>query len=296
MAEGILRTAAPPVDEAAAVAARVADRAGVEIRHLHDLQPMQEVADLFVEVWQTRAMEPPINRDLLRALAHAGGYVAAAYADEALVGGSVGFLAADGSLHSHISGVRSGLQGRSVGHALKLDQRAWCLERGIATVTWTFDPLVRRNAWFNLCKLGATGEEYLREFYGPMQDALNAGDSSDRLFARWDLLSPRVAEIAAGAAPDTDADRLRAAGARVLVEDGDGTPIVRTTSTDGSATLLVATPEDAVRLRGDEPQLASRWRHAVRDAMEPAVGDGYSVTGMTRSGYYVLTTKDGSNP
>ena len=45
---------------------------------------------------------------------------------------------------------------------------------------WTYDPLVSRNARFNLVKLGAVGTEYAVDFYGPMRDGVNDGES-DRL-------------------------------------------------------------------------------------------------------------------
>lgn len=51
-------------------------------------------------------------------------------------------------------------------------------------------PLVRRNAYFNLVKLGARATDYLPDCYGPMHDGLNRGEASDRLFVEWDLLSP----------------------------------------------------------------------------------------------------------
>ncbi|HVF20492.1 MAG TPA: GNAT family N-acetyltransferase [Mycobacteriales bacterium] len=281
-----------PADDAAAAASHVALQAGVTIRQLHDLAAMQDVTDLFVDVWQTRRMDPPVNRDLLRALSHAGAYVAAAYAGDEVVGGSVGLFSADGSLHSHISGVRSGLQGRSVGWALKLDQRAWCLDRGITTVTWTFDPLVRRNAWFNLSKLGATCDEYLPDFYGSMRDGVNVGDASDRLYARWDLLSWRTVDAAAGRLDEIDSDVVRESGAQILLDEVDGRPVARERYAAGSAALLVATPADIVDLRGRDLPLAAEWRQAVRDALGTVMSDDYRATGMTRSGYYVLTPKD----
>src|SRR3712207_7442617 len=62
----------------------------------------------------------------------------------------------------------------------KLHQRAWAIARGVHEVAWTFDPLVARNAWFNLTKLGARATEYLPNFYGPMDDGINGADESDR--------------------------------------------------------------------------------------------------------------------
>lgn len=283
----------PPALDAAVAAKEAAALAGVVVRQVHDLAPMQGVVDLFVDVWQTRAMDPPVNRDFLRALSHAGGYVAGAYAGGDLVGASVGFLGTERSLHSHISGVRSGEQSRGVGRALKLDQRSWCLERDVSTITWTFDPLVRRNAWFNLAKLGVTCVEYLLDFYGSMKDGVNAGDSSDRLYARWDLVADRVAAAVAGTSGPPARDVLLGDGARLLVEEVDGRPVARTAfAPTGPTVLLVGTPADVVAVRASDRDLASEWRHAVRDAMHPAIDAGWSVTSMTRDGYYVLT-KDG---
>ena len=80
-----------------------------------------------------------------------------------------------------------------VGFELKQHQRRWCLERGVKTIEWTTDPLVRRNAYFNLTKLGARASDYLVNFYGAMTDGLNAGEESDRLLISWELESRRAA-------------------------------------------------------------------------------------------------------
>ena len=62
-------------------------------------------------------------------------------------------------------------------------------------MTWTFDPFVRRNAWFNLHRLGAEVVELVPDFYGEMRDGINAGLASDRFVVRWDLpgAAPRPA-------------------------------------------------------------------------------------------------------
>ena len=52
---------------------------------------------------------------------------------------------------------------------------------------WTFDPLVARNAYFNLHKLGAVADRFERNFYGEMTDTLNRGERTDRVVVRWDL-------------------------------------------------------------------------------------------------------------
>src|SRR3954465_11015297 len=155
----------------------------LKVLELSEIAAHHEAARLLNEVWGDQLIEP----GLLKAFSHTGNYVAGAYLGSELVGVAVAFLTADGQLHSHITGVWSGLRGQGIGRALKFHQRDWSLERGIGTVTWTFDPLIRRNAHFNLHRLGAVVTAYLPDFYGSMDDALNAGSPSDRLHVVWHL-------------------------------------------------------------------------------------------------------------
>ena len=83
-------------------------------------------------------------------------------------------------MHSHITGVLPGLQSQGLGRLLKQHQREWALAREVGHITWTFDPLVARNAHFNLRVLGARVTEYLVDHYGPMDDGVNRGDETDR--------------------------------------------------------------------------------------------------------------------
>lgn len=163
---------------------------GVDVHEVDGIDDLAAIELLFAAIWRTDRERPPLNREVLRALAHTGCYVAAAHDGDRLVGASVGFLGGatgDLHLHSHITGVAPEAQGRHIGLALKLHQRQWCLDRGIEVVTWTFDPLVRRNAWFNLHRLGADVVAFHEDFYGAMTDGLNAGQASDRCVVRWHL-------------------------------------------------------------------------------------------------------------
>ena len=146
-----------------------------ELKELDDLRALER---LFADIWG-RPGESPIVADVLMALVHSGNYVAGAHLDGGLVGGLVGWLGGSPPdhllLHSHILGVVA--EGRGLGFDLKQHQRLWCLERGVKVMEWTFDPLVRRNAYFNFNKLGAEAREYLVNFYGEMTDGINAGES-----------------------------------------------------------------------------------------------------------------------
>jgi hypothetical protein len=144
-----------------------------------------------------------LQRELVRAMQLAGCVLIGATADDHsrdLVGFVWGFAGWSGGphLHSHMLATLPDLQSRGVGFALKLAQRAAALDAGFDEVRWTYDPLLARNAWFNLMKLGASATAFLPEFYGRMTDLLNAGDRSDRFEVRWLLRSARAEDAAAG--------------------------------------------------------------------------------------------------
>ncbi|GLX94430.1 GNAT family N-acetyltransferase [Herbidospora sp. NBRC 101105] len=235
------------------------------VRELTTLAEFEALSGVFDSIWRPEPSNPPVTVELMRAFSHAGNYVAGAFVDGRLAGGSVGFCSPPGeaTLHSHVTGVVT----PGAGLALKRHQRSWALAREISTITWTFDPLVRRNAYFNLVKLGARPERYHENFYGEMADEVNAGDESDRALAVWRLTAPRPAEEAPEAA--------------VAVDDG---PVVREVS---APVVLIRLPEDIEQLRRDDPATARRWRMAVREELGGRLRDGWRVTGF-RDGGYVL--------
>jgi predicted GNAT superfamily acetyltransferase len=282
-------TAGTVAAEASGAAATAALRAGVRVEELHDLPELHAAADLYRQVWQTDTRAAPVSPDLMRALSHAGGYVAGAYDGDRLVAASLAFHTggAEAGLHSHISAVLPDVQGRDVGRALKLHQRAWALERGLGTIGWTYDPLIRRNAWFNLTKLGARGVGYLVDFYGVMEDAQNIGDESDRAVAVWNLATPAVTAAAAGVRTEPDVDALLRAGASVALRVERGEPVALPVP-EGTSCVLVEIPDDIQDLRVADPGLARRWRETSRSVLEPLLAGSYVATGFTRSGCYVL--------
>ena len=280
------------VERARRAADAAAGRAAVVIEPVEDVGVMQEAVEVLCAVWALDRREPPIRRDMVRALAHAGNYVAAASAADRLVGVVVGFLGRHGGelvLHSHILGVVEGMQGRSVGFALKQHQRWWSLEHGLEHVTWTFDPLVRRNAFFNLNKLGGRIVAYHESFYGPMDDGINAGDETDRCVVWWPLLDEHVVKAAEGGHDERQGDPP--AGCAVVLEgDADGWPNLGGEGAGGAGTGALAAwvPADIVQLRRDDPGKALAWRRALRTAMAGALAGGHRAVGITRSGWYVL--------
>jgi predicted GNAT superfamily acetyltransferase len=227
----------------------------IEIRLLETADEMAGVGAMFQQVWGS--MTPLVETELLCAIAHSGGYVIGAYDAHNIVGASFGFLGryeGELSLHSHVTGILPGVQHSGIGRAIKEHQRAWAAERAIPWITWTFDPLVRRNAWFNIEVLHAHIAEYLINFYGQMSDSINGEDESDRLLVAWPT-DPSVTPPD----PPTDAD-----------------------------TTVVATPDDIIRLRRTDMGAATEWRQRVRRELGDALAAGGIVTGFTRDGDYLV--------
>ena len=269
---------------AAATALSAANHAGVEIRLLESVAEFDAASRLVDRIWIDD--DPKAPPALLRALAHAGNFVAGAFSKGELVGVSIGFFGQEGDhfhLHSHITGVDPRLQNKSLGFALKQFQRSWALAQGASSVRWTADPLVRRNLYFNLCKLGATVVDYYPDFYGPLLDGVNGDGESDRVLLHWELASPRAVE-AAGQPPLEPTVRP---GAVIVAPGADGFPVVAPPAR--AETLLVSIPDDIVGLRSTDPDQAEAWREAVRVAVSGALGDGYRGETITRDGWFLLT-------
>lgn len=282
-----LRGGSAVYEPAVRAAEEAAATAGVRVRELRELDELDAVYRLYDGIWRPDPRNPPVTSELLRALTKAGNYVAGAFDGDQLVGACVGFFSApsEGALHSHVAGVSG--QARGIGFALKVHQRAWALLRGVDVVSWTFDPLVRRNAYFNIVKLAARPTEYLTNFYGDMHDGINSGGDTDRLLVRWDLNTPEVAAASSGVQAGASAEVELAHGAVVALSSSpDGRPVLGNLAGDN---LLVAVPPDIEGLRGTDPEAAQAWRTAVREVLGTLLTDGATVTGFDRNGWYVLS-------
>ncbi len=160
-------------------------------------------------------------------------------------------------LHSHMAAVLPEFRDLGIGRQLKLAQREEALARGIRLIEWTFDPLQTKNAYFNICRLGAIARRYLSDVYGPTSSPLHAGLPTDRLVAEWYLESPRVVDILTGKTP------VR----------GPQTESVRIAVDDAS------------------PEVVADVQTKTREQFQKLFSAGYSVTGFEREpggGSYIL--------
>ncbi len=229
--------------EAFRLAEVAAEAAGVSVR-MAEPGDMAGIMGLFERTWGP-GRSP--DRSMLLALDYAGNTVLIALASGKPVGATLGFLGwSDGvHLHSHMSAVVPWRRSGGVGYALKLFQRAVCLEHDVSEIRWTFDPLIRRNAHFNLVKLGVDVVKFLPDFYGRLDDAVSGSDQSDRFEVRWRLDSDRVS--------------------RAL----SGEPRPRWSTTD-----VLPLDVDFERLRADDPDAAALLRKQSRLLFHSAMATG----------------------
>jgi predicted GNAT superfamily acetyltransferase len=257
--------------------------AGVSLRPLTTLEDADRVIDVMVATWGS---EEQLNRDFVRALQGSGNVPYGAVEDGRVVGYVLGWLGVDPEdglhLHSHMLAVLPRRRHGGVGRALKLAQRAQAIDAGVRVVRWTFDPLVARNAYFNLVKLGAVADRFHRHYYGDMEDAINRGERSDRLEARWDLdaAQPRSNFLALG--------QMEVVLGREGPADRPAPTAVRPPE-EGSAEMWI--PSDYSSLREADPDLAARWRDAVADAIEACRKAGLVASHFRKDGAYLFGPK-----
>ena len=200
-----------------------------------------------------------ITPNLLQAMVHSGAYLSGAFIESQCIGAAFAFPATTGGLHlhSHMTAVMRAHRDKGIGYLLKIDQWHWAKKNDYEEITWTFDPLVKRNAKLNLLKLGADISAYYPDFYGDMPDALNAGDVSDRLIASWKVK---------GSEPIPRKEIITA-------EPND---------------ILIEIPEDIVAIRERDLAENLRWRHKVRDQFTNALANGGQVVGFSANSEYVV--------
>jgi predicted GNAT superfamily acetyltransferase len=262
---------------------------------------MQAACAVLSRIWDIR---PPAALDvqphLMRVLGHGGNYLAGAYrvGSAELIGASVAFFIEPlgVAMHSHITGVLGGIAGRGVGTALKWHQRQWALERGLRRITWTYDPLIARNSFFNLTRLGARPENYFVDFYGPLDDGPNRGQPTDRAEVVWDLASgstldaERVVRDGVSTGDGFDArDMLRSHTPVRLRVGSNGEPVAGDPPAAGDVAVLVGIPPDVEKMRLTDPGTALDWRRQLRAALTSLMDEqAWQVTGFARSGWYLL--------
>ena len=177
----------------------------IEIREVTEVEELAECVYLQKAVFASPDLEISPVRHLI-VNRYAGGFTLGAFADGKLVGFVLTipmFRSKERAFYSHMAAVAAEFQNYGIGAKLKWAQRTRSLQEGINYIKWTFQPVQSRNAFFNLERLGATIKTYAPNFYGTdystsAQQNEVIGLDSDRLFADWQLDSPKVIALSKG--------------------------------------------------------------------------------------------------
>jgi predicted GNAT superfamily acetyltransferase len=274
----------------------------VDLRLMEKPEEMHLVEELQRQVWAGNETEVAPAHVLL-AGAHNGGLLVGAFAqgdnpgEERLVGFVFGFpgliFTPDGPQPkhcSHMMGVHPDYRDHGLGFALKRAQWQIVRSQGLDLITWTYDPLLSRNAYLNIAKLGAVCNTYRRDEYGELRDEMNRGMSSDRFQVDWWVNSARVnrrlsrrpraqldyAQYAAGGAPVINPAAQSSGGWPAPVElDPTSLP-----PPESAPLLMLEIPSDFLALKAADFPLAVAWRKHTRLLFEHLFQQGYLVTDL----------------
>jgi len=256
-----------------------------------------------------RAVWPDSETDVVPAhvfiaAVHNGGLLLGAFADDRLIGFVFGFPGLESTPDgprakhcSHMMGILPGYRDSGVGFALKRAQWQMVRHQGLDHITWTYDPLLSRNAYLNITKLGAVCNTYRRSEYGEMRDGLNAGLPSDRFQVDWWINTRRVER------------RLGKRARRPLklhnFSQADLQPLYALPDSAGSwprppehfsppvgRLALAEIPTDINALKEADFALARDWRFFSREIFEAAFATGYLITDFVYDegrSFYVLS-------
>lgn len=278
------------------------------IRILETPQDLTRVEELQRQIW-TGSETDVVPMHLLVTVVHNGGLIFGAFEEEQIIGFIFGFpgleQTPDGPRPKHCShmlGIRPDRQNSGVGFALKRAQWQMLRHQALDRATWTFDPLLSRNAYLNIAKLGAVCTTYRRSEYGEMRDGLNAGLPSDRFQVDWWLNTHRVEKrLSASSRPPLNLKHIARSGLKPLYAPHyltDGLPRPPEQIPPFEKRLLLAEiPADFMSLKTKDFGLARDWRFFTRELFETAFQEAFIVTDFIfdrdtenrQRGLYLLT-------
>ena len=244
----------------------------IAIREIESVSELLQVEQLQKEVWGVD------DREVFPALAmipmiQVGGVLLGAFDEEKVIGFSFGFPGFEERkpiLHSDMLAVLPAYRSLGLGRQLKLAQRQQALEKGVDTITWTFDPLQSLNANLNFGKLGVVSDRYFVNYYGETTSFLHS-TGTDRLWVTWNLKSTWVVDRVER---HTTNGVFQQPLPSIVAVDKQEQPVV--TFSDLRKVFLDV-PADYNRLLRENHEAAMSWRQATREAFTSALAKGYVV-------------------
>jgi predicted GNAT superfamily acetyltransferase len=246
--------------------------APITIRHLATWGEYQACVALQQDVWGVDFTDI-VSPAILKVSQRLGGVTAGAFdAEGRLIAFVFGITGVERGRLVHWSdmlGVRSEARDMGIGRRLKLFQRDAVHAIGVSLMYWTYDPLVARNAYFNIMQLGGDVVEYVKDMYGARTSSvLHEGVGTDRFIVAWRL------DDAHNPAPRPTPPPLHSPDIPVIntaPEAALGAPRVR-----------VAIPLHIDQIQRSSLAQAAQWRAETRPAFQWAFAHGYRIVGFQR--------------
>jgi predicted GNAT superfamily acetyltransferase len=268
------------------------DHGSIVIRDLVSLADYDACVELQDETWG-RGFSERVPGAILQVAQHIGGVAAGAFDQSGLLIGFVfGMTGVKTGAVVHWSdmlAVRAEARGLRIGERLKLYQRDKVAALGVSKMFWTADPLVARNAHFNINLLGAAPVEYHQNLYGANTGSvLHGAMPTDRFVYHWMVGTANALPNLSGTPAPGD-QSLQS----VVKIDHTGRPH-HVAQNSGAENVIVAIPNDLSEIQSRDASLALAWRFTVREAIEKLFAKQYVVSRFVRAQeqslpYYVLT-------
>ena len=261
----------------------MSDFEAIELRRLEAHEEFAQAVELQRITWGA-GFRDVVPAAILKVTQRVGGITAGAFGPHGellgFVYGLTGFYDGRMAHWSHMLAVRPEHRDRGLGRKLKEYQQSELTAAGIEWIYWTVDPLIARNAHFNLNRLGVGVREYVPDMYGDTGSSLHAF-GTDRFVVVWHA-----------------AGTTRTLGAAAF--DGksiDESPILNLLDDAALACALsqplvrIEIPLDIENLAIDQ---ARGWRQSSRRGFVAALANQYDVAGFTRDegrAFYLLTRR-----
>jgi predicted GNAT superfamily acetyltransferase len=273
---------------------------------------MQQAEALQRTVWNDPTTV--VYTHMLLALAQNGSPLLGAFDGDTLVGFLLGYYGLESpdadrpamanlKLVSQRMAVLPQYRDSGIGYELKLAQRRFAIRQGIRLITWTFDPLISRNAHLNIRKLAAISQEYVRDFFGTDPSPLTTHGTSDRLLVEWWVTNNRVEQRLHSGRVGLTLPQYVDSGVTIL---NPAQPAPRgyiqpsaTVVPPAGKLALIEIPDNITDIRDDDPDLAAAWQQQVREILEGLFAEGFIITDFVRGErdgrmrtYYVVSHRE----
>ena len=267
---------------------------GITIRRVDTTEEYDACVRMQHDIWGDDFTEI-VPATMLKVTQHIGGVTAGAFDPGGrllgFVFGMMGVIDGRRVHWSDLLAVHPNARNKGLGRRLKLFQRQLLLPLGVETMYWTYDPLVTKNAYLNIVRLGARPTEYVVDMYGAdTHSAMQGGIGTDRFVVAWDLVTEGGANVPTAArAGDAQhapiVDGLAPEDARGALELPD-TDVVR-----------VEVPSDIDEVIARDLAIAARLRRTTRRIFTHYMQHGYRVTGFSHlmpedRYFYILSRND----